>query len=288
MQNGSFILRSMQPGDIESAMKLSEAEGWNQTKKDWQLFLEDDGNICIVAESGSKVVATTTAINYSNQVAWIGMVLVNKAFRGRGISQSLLTSVIEKLERCKSIKLDATPQGQQVYKKLGFEDEYLIARMTISSMKDFSLATNKSSFPKLIHNNDHPQVIALDENSFGANRMQLIGSLLREFPAKAWMLKQNNTITGFALGRDGSRFHHIGPVVASTVEDARLLLATALKKLIGQPVAVDVLSDKEDLISWLNSIGFTKQRHFTRMYKKDNPFPGLPSRQYLICGPEFG
>jgi len=278
----------MQPGDIESAMKLSEAEGWNQTEKDWQLFLENDGNICIVAETGSKVVGTTTAINYSNQVAWIGMVLVNKELRGRGISQSLLSRVIEKLERCKSIKLDATPQGHQVYKKLGFEDEYLIARMTISSMKDLSLSTNRSWFPEPIHNNDHRQVIALDENSFGANRMQLIGSLLREFPGKAWMLKQNNTITGFVLGRDGSRFHHIGPIVASTVDDAKSLLATALKKLIGQPVAVDVLSDKEELIDWLTSIGFSKQRNFTRMFRKENPFPGMTSRQYLICGPEFG
>src|SRR4030095_5289656 len=156
MQNETFILRSMQPGDIDSAMKLSEAEGWNQTEKDWELFLENDGNICLVAESGNMVVGTTTAINYSNQVAWIGMVLVNKEFRGRGISQSLLTRVIEKLERCKSIKLDATPQGQQVYKKLGFEDEYLIDRMTISSMKDFSFATNRSWLHELIHNNDHP------------------------------------------------------------------------------------------------------------------------------------
>ena len=288
MQNEAFILRSMQPGDIDSAMKLSDAEGWNQTKKDWQLFLQNDGNICMVAESGSKVVGTTTAINYANHVAWIGMVLVDKEHRGRGISKSLLTRVLKKLERCKSIKLDATPQGQHVYKKLGFEDEYLIARMTIASMKDFSFDANRFHLPELIHHNDHPQVIALDENSFGANRAHLIGSLLKEFPDKAWMLKHNNAINGFAMGREGSRYHHIGPLVASGSEDAILLLATAIRKLIGHPVAVDVLCDKEDLISWLTSVGFSKQRHFTRMYKKENPFPGLPDRQYLICGPEFG
>ncbi len=288
MQSGPFIFRSMQPGDIESALKLSEAEGWNQTSNDWQLFLENEGNICMVAESDHKVVGTTTAINYSNQVAWIGMVLVDKEYRGRGISKSLLTRVLRKLERCKSIKLDATPLGQNVYKKLGFEDEYLIARMTVSSMKDFSFTTNSSLIPELIHNNDHPQVIALDEHSFGANRTQLIGSLLKEFPGKAWMLKQNNTITGFILGRDGSRFHHIGPLVASTNDEAKLLLAAPLGKLIGQPVVVDVPCNKEDLIDWLSQAGFTKQRHFTRMYKNENPFPGLTSRQYLICGPEFG
>jgi len=49
-----------------------------------------------------------------------------------------------------------------------------------------------------------------------------------------------------------------------------------------------VLSEKEDLISWLHSIGFTMQRHFVRMYKKENLFPGIVNKQYLICGPEFG
>ena len=288
MQNETFILRSMQPTDIETAIKLSDAEGWNQTEKDWQLFLENDGNICMVAESDNRVIGTTTAINYSNHVAWIGMVLVDNDYRGRGVSKSLLTRVLKKLERCTSIKLDATPLGQPVYKKLGFEDEYLIARMTNSSLKDFSFTSNSSLLPELIHNNDHPQIITLDEDSFGANRAQLIGSLLKEFPGKAWMLKQNNLITGFALGRDGKRYHHIGPVVASTVNDAKMLIGAALKRLIGEPVVVDVPEDKEELMSWLTAAGFTKQRHFTRMFRKENPFPGLTSRQYSICGPEFG
>src|SRR4030095_4038975 len=115
MQNEAFIFRPMQRSDIDSAMKLSDGEGWNQTEKDWQLFLENDGDICMVAESNNRVIGTTTAINYSNHVAWIGMVLVNKEYRGKGISKSLLNRVLKKLERCKSIKLDATPHGQQVY-----------------------------------------------------------------------------------------------------------------------------------------------------------------------------
>ena len=277
----------MHPDDIETAMKLSAAEGWNQTDRDWKLFLERENNVCMVAESVNRVVGTTTSINYSNRVAWIGMVLVDKEYRGKGISKSLLAAVLKKLERCKSIKLDATPQGQQVYKSLDFKDEYLIARMSISSMKEFSFEAN-SHLPELIHNNDHQQIIELDEISFGADRVELIGSLLKDYPDKTLMLKQNNSITGFALGRDGNRYHHIGPVVASSGKDAKLLLATAFRKLINKPIVVDVLCDKEGVIDWLTSIGFTKQRHFTRMYKNENPFPGLLNKQYAICGPEFG
>ena len=53
------------------------------------------------------------------------------------------------------------------------------------------------------------------------------------------------------------------------------------------PVGLDVPEDREDLIKWLESVGFVKQRHFVRMYLNDNPFPGTRN-QYLISGPEFG
>ena len=82
MEKTAFILRRMEPDDIAGAMKLSNDEGWNQTGKDWGLLIEDPQNICILAEHSQKVIGTTTAINYSNQIAWIGMVLVAKEYRG--------------------------------------------------------------------------------------------------------------------------------------------------------------------------------------------------------------
>ena len=88
----------MELSDIVSAMKLSNAEGWNQTEKDWRLFVENTENVCMVAECNNKIIGTTTAINYSNQFAWIGMVLVDKEYRGQGVSKALLTNIFKKLE----------------------------------------------------------------------------------------------------------------------------------------------------------------------------------------------
>ena len=93
---------------------------------------------------------------------------------------------------------------------------------------------------------------------------------------------------GFALGRKGNRYHHVGPVFGSNIEDAKILLGRALNELTLQPVVIDVLCDKEDFITWLISLGFAPQRQFIRMYKKENAFPGIISKQYAICGPEFG
>lgn len=235
-----------------------------------------------------RIIGTTTAINYANRVVWIGMVLVDKEFRGRGISKSMLTHIFQKLESCKSVKLDATPEGQRVYKKFEFKDEYRIVRLTNPSWKSLPFGGSSGITPEPVMPGNLQEVIALDELVFGANRARLFESLLKEYPEKAWLLKRNHRVAGFALGRNGNRYHQIGPVMASTLMDAQILIANTLKKLAEQPVMVDVLSDREDMLNWLLSIGFIKQRHFIRMYKGQNPYPGMIDMQYLICGPEFG
>jgi predicted GNAT family N-acyltransferase len=283
-----FKLRQMQTGDIGDAMKLSTAEGWNQTQKDWQLFIENRENVCLVAEWDKKVIATTTAINYSNRIAWIAMVLVDKEYRGRGVSKILLEAILDKLHHCESIKLDATPAGQQVYRKFGFLDEYRVARMTNMTMKALPLEEHQASLPQSIRPSDVTGVVAFDEIIFGANRNAVIQFLTEKYPDKALMLKEDNKITGIALGRSGNRYHHIGPVLSSNTFNAKILISEALKTLIGQPVVVDVMVDKQELVEWLQSIGFINQREFIRMYRGHNAFPGVIEKQFLICGPEFG
>lgn len=280
-------LRSMHYNDIDIAMQLKNAEGWNQTEKDWELLIGNPRNICLVAEYEQKVIGTATAINYSNEVAWIGMVLVDKKYRGQGVSKLLLTDLMKKLEQCKSVKLDATAAGLPVYEKMGFVEEYAICRLTNSSLKSSSGDKYELS-PEPVQAKDIQEIVKFDKLIFGFDRTSLIEFFIENYPDKAWLLKRNNQIAGYALGRDGTRFNHIGPVSALTTNDAKILIAEALKNLAGQPVGVDILHDKEDLSDWLTSIGFTKQRPFIRMYYKHNPYPGITNRQYLISGPEFG
>ncbi len=287
MKTTTITLRTLQTDDTPAAMKLCAAEGWNQTANDWNFLIADPRNICIAAVCAKEIIATTTAINYSGQLAWIGMVLVNKVYRGKGISKLMLNHVFKKLESFPSVKLDATAHGQQVYKKFGFRDEYHIARMVNTTAKKIAIP-DTDVLPEQIGSEHIPGIIALDEVVFGVNRAPLIEMLIKTYPHKAWVLVRDSRITGFALGRNGSKYHHIGPVTASAPSDAGILMLHALDKLNGQPVVVDVLCDKEELMHSLTAIGFSTQRHFTRMYKTENPFPGTCSRLYAICGPEFG
>lgn len=97
-----------------------------------------------------------------------------------------------------------------------------------------------------------------------------------------------NKITGYCFGRQGFNFTHIGPVVALHTELAIQLVTAALKNCLGRPVILDVAHHMPDWLRWLVSLGFTEQRPFIRMFRGTNAWPGVPSKQFAILGPEFG
>lgn len=288
MENNSTTrIRLMTAGDLNQAIGLSTSEGWNQTEKDWKLLIENPLNTCIVAEHQTSVIGTATALNHSGKVAWIGMVIVSKSFRGQGIGKMLMKNLIDRLKDINSIKLDATPAGVPLYRKLGFVDEYMIFRMINPSLQGFQ----KESFnyePVNIDQTNISGVLELDNRIFGTFRTYLLQTLLYNYPGKAYMLKRNKRLHGYMFGRDGIRYNYIGPVGAHSDYSARILISKALESLDHQPVAIDIPEDKKDFIRWLESIGFGKQRQFIRMYLKSNSNEGLIKNKYLISGPEFG
>ena len=164
-------------------MDLSYSEGWNQTERDWRLLIENPLNTCLVAEHNNTVIGTATALNHSNKVAWIGMVLVEKSFRGRGVGKMLLTKIIGALNNVDSIKLDATPVGLPLYRKLGFIDEYKIYRMINPSSQSFE----KQPFnyePVNINPESFSDVLKLDKKIFGTARTYLLRLCLIFIPRK--------------------------------------------------------------------------------------------------------
>lgn len=288
METGHVTIRKMNLEDALPALNLSMQEGWNQTEKDWAFLIGNSLNVCLLAEYENKVIGTTVAITYSDDVAWIAMVLVDKLYRGHGLSKTLLNTVFDSLAEYKSIKLDATPKGLLVYKKLDFKEEYSIVRMVNSFYQHQPLISDPNRMISEFKSADLEEMIDLDSTIFGSNRAQLVEYLVKEYPEKAWSIKQENLITGFTLGREGSRYHHIGPVIAMDGKDAQCLLMKALEELNHKAVVLDVPEDKLDILKWLNSIGFVEQRRFTRMYKNANTLSIRQQYLFAITGPEYG
>ncbi|MDB4584324.1 hypothetical protein N9164_14320, partial [Draconibacterium sp.] len=181
---------------------------------------------------------------------------------------------------------DATEAGRKVYQKFGFVDEYRISRM-VNNSSDYSNTFDIKSALE-IDKRDVVEIVEFDGRVFGVPREQLIKAWYLDRPQGSYMIKQNDQIKGFALGRNGNRFLQIGPVSANSMSDTKILMSHALLNHTGKPVVVDVMNDKTDFVHWLTALGFEKKREFTRMFLKSNLNPGEKHKQYLIGGPEFG
>ena len=278
--------RLMNSGDIAVGLSLCRAAGWNQTEREWQLFLESNPNGCFVAvDDQSKVAGTVTTLRYDSHFSWIGMVLVDPGTRRQGIGSGLLHQALEVLSHEKTVKLDATPAGREVYLKLGFKDEYTLTRMCLDKIVIDRLPVS----PALpLQKKDVTEVLEFDLEAFGADRSFLLNWLRDGAPELAFVAKENNKITGYCFGRYGHDFTQIGPVIATDVNNVIHVATAAIRNAKKGPVILDILHHTPEWIHAVEKSGFVERRQLIRMYKGSNTQPGVPQKQFAIAGPEFG
>src|SRR5882757_6216274 len=124
-----ITLRPMTPEDIPASILLCRANRWNQLPRDLQLFLQLSPDDCRVAVKANKIVGSVTTIRYQQAFSWIGMLLVDPSCQRQGIGMQLLLEALHILRNEKTVKLDATPAGREVYLKMDFKDEFYLSRM---------------------------------------------------------------------------------------------------------------------------------------------------------------
>ncbi len=277
-------LRVMTIPDIPAGMRLKEIAGWNQTPADWERFLSASPEGCFVTEVEGRVVGTATTINYEDRFAWIGMVLVDPDYRGRGIGTRLLEKAIEYLDGSgvPTLKLDATPQGKPIYKKLGFNEEYEIERWVLRRSPVAKTSGAPGPLP------DFEGILNWDRVVFGADRSRLLSSVDRESPDFTLTAERRGSLAGYAAGRRGSLADHLGPWVARDEASAREQLDEFLRRSARGTLFVDCMKSSPFARELLVSHGFELSRPLTRMFRGPNAHPGQPELVCAILGPEFG
>jgi hypothetical protein len=225
-----------------------------------------------------------TTLRY-DAFAWIGMVLVNPATRRQGIGRGLLQQALEILSKEKTVKLDATPAGREVYLKLDFRDEYALTRMLLDKIVLDRLSVSPAS---PLQKKDIKEVLEFDRGVFGSDRAFVLNWLHDGAPEFAFVTRENDNITGYCFGRYGHDFTHIGPVIAVDVERAIHVATAAMRNAGNGPVIIDTLHHASSWVRAIEDMGFVERRQLIRMYKGSNESPGLPQKQFAITGPEFG
>jgi len=267
--------------DIPAGLEFCRESGWNQTSDDWRLLMGLAPAGALVAEIDGVVAGTVINLPYRPAFDWIAMMLVRESLRGHGIGRVLMNAALE-MSRS-TVKLDATGEGRRLYRTLGFEDELTLARWRRAP----SIATEPGGSAMPVADRDWKEISAMDADAFGADRCRVLRWCRETAPEYAWVLRSGDRLEGFAFGRHGHNSEHIGPLVATSAEAADELLTSCLARVPEHPITIDAPDAQETFARTLESLGFTRQRNFTRMARGGHVSTARMSNVFAAAGPEL-
>ncbi|MDF1514383.1 MAG: GNAT family N-acetyltransferase [Anaerolineae bacterium] len=281
-------LRPMVYEDIPAAMSLKEQAGWNQSPQDWEMLLGASAGGCFVAESNQIVMGTITTITYQTGFSWLGMLLVSPAYRRQGIGTRLLQIAVNNALTYGPVWLDATPAGEQLYSTIGFVCHSSLIRL-LRPAGHIQFPDDAADALQLNHLSS---VSLYDTPQFGAQRYAILKNLYNRASEYAygvgWETVSYPVSKGYCMGRAGTKFEHIGPVVADNIDVAKRLVHTVLAQHHRKPFIIDVDTRHSVWIAWLHDIGFRTQRTFTRMALGSSRLSNIVDQIFAIAGPEIG
>jgi ribosomal protein S18 acetylase RimI-like enzyme len=283
--SGFVEIRRMTVTDLPLCRHLVRQAGWNQSDADWLRTMELEPDGCFVAEKEGVPVATTTTCCFG-KCAWIAMVLVDTAFRNQGIAKEMLLHAIQYLENkgMTTVRLDATALGQGLYRKLGFEDEYEVARFTREpvSGKFTSVYTPHIASEEIIRD-----IITLDLLATGADRAMLLRDLISQGSPFYYTQDDDSQPESYAFTRAGISAVQIGPAIAVNADAGRRVLDEMASYLQEERVFIDIPTQNAAAVCWAEANGFATQRTFMRMYRGER-VQNFPKFIWASSGPEKG
>jgi GNAT superfamily N-acetyltransferase len=211
-----------------------------------------DASFChpIKAVDGNQIVGVGSSIIH-DQVAWLATIITHPERRNRGIGTFVTSALVDSVKNtsCRTIMLVATPLGEPVYRKLGFETdgEYLFFRDG-NTTDGKAISENVIPFdPKYAE-----QVYVLDRRAAGENREMR----LNEFLVNAKLYVQSGRVQAFYLPSFGE-----GLIVAENPEAGLALLD--VKHI--SPAATILPKENVAGIDYLRNMGYRQYRTAARM-----------------------
>jgi GNAT superfamily N-acetyltransferase len=293
METADPTIRLLTTDDLDQASGLSATAGWNQRVADWRMLLQLAPAGSFAAIDDGTIVGTAIGIDYGT-FGWIAMMLVDPAWRGRGVGARLLEAAMGAVPPEIPIRLDATPLGRPLYQRYGFEDESTLTRHVAEATRPAveRLPDGAAHDVRRLTPADLPNVIAQDDRIFGARRRIVLEWALDGAPQYAHAIA-TDAGTHYCFGRPGRLFDQIGPVVADE-ESARALVSASLAAAAGRAVVVDAFDRHTGFTGWLGSHGFTAARPLFRMGRRGdrgawtaNDARHAAIEERAIFGPEF-
>jgi len=278
-------VRRLRDGDIDRAIALTDLEGWGYTRGDFRLLRALSPEGCFAAEVDGRVVGVLSTTAYGS-LAFLGAVVVDPAFRGRGIGAQLMEAALAHLDRLgiETVRLNSYLHVVAFYERLGFRKEFENIRWQGAP------AEARSTGVRPAERRDFPHLLRIDEASFGASRRDLLTRLHGRFPRSFLVAGRDGELVGYLVGNTASLAVEIGPWVvrAGHPEVARDLFHGLMACSSGANYAFTAPTPNRDANAFAESLGYQEAFRTVRMVRGTDAYQGVPEAIWGFAGLEKG
>lgn len=279
--NPPLVIRPMGLSDLEAATELSRDQQWPHREEDWEMFLDlGEG---LVAERDGTLLGTTLAWRYGEDMATVGLVIVNPASQGQGIGRQLMEAMLDQLGDRTTV-LNATDEGLPLYRKLGYVDTGLVHQHQ-GAVQDVPLAELAPGYRVRPKGKTDAGLATLYSAAAGMDRDAMFGQLAAN--SRTVVLTHDNVPVGFAMLRRFGRGWSIGPVVAPDEAGAKALILHWLSVKKGKFCRLDI-TDAGGLQQWLEDIGLPLVGSVRTMARGRPPEPSSGARMFALAAQSLG
>jgi ribosomal protein S18 acetylase RimI-like enzyme len=266
-QLNDFQVRPMRREELAFAIDLAAREGWNPGLNDADCFFAADPGGFLMGELAGEPIGCISAVSYAGRYGFIGLYIVRPEFRGRGYGMKMWQAAMARLGG-HNVGLDGVPAQQGNYAKSGF-------RLAYRNIRYQSRAA-----PSTVHASVAPAadvafeaIRDFDRQVFPERRDAFLRAWLTQPMAGAYVARDGDRLTGYAVVRRCREGWKIGPLAADSSAIARHLYdAAATHAKQGEPLFLDVPECNPQVKALLGGIGPTTPMFETaRMYTGADP-----------------
>jgi GNAT superfamily N-acetyltransferase len=283
----SITLMEREEADILAAWAADE--GWNPGKSDVGIAWDTDpeGFIALRMGSGkgSDLIGGGTIISYDGLFGFMGLFIVRRDQRGRGLGARLwryrLSRLQGRLAPGASIGMDGVLAMKPFYERGGFV-----------------FAHNDVRYQGIADGRMDPAVRPVDSSTFAfveefdrshvpAPRASFLHRWIFQRGAHALALHENDQIVGYGVARPALTGYKLGPVFAKRADIAERLIASLMACIPGQQVQLDVPEPNQSGSRLAEKFGLKEVFGCARLYHGRTP--DLPvGNIYGVTSFEFG
>ena len=265
--------------ELSLVLDWAAEEGWNPGRDDAAAFFAADPEGFFVAVEQGEPVASISVVNHTSDFAFLGLYIVRKGFRGRGIGLGLWTYALRHAGT-RTVGLDGVEAQQENYRASGFTYFGGTTRFTGLISPQHRTDINAAD------QGDIETLIQMEATASGVSKPRYMRPWLSGDVGRTTFVKRDQgVITGFCTIRTCTTGAKIGPLIAENVDVAQQLLAHATAGVVG-PVSMDVPDTATALTELCETLGWQPGFKTARMYNGAFDVPG--HKCYAVSSLELG